>query len=346
MGKYESFVNVLSDEKVRMFDELFRYRAIEYGTADTIKIFEKVLLVTHTDFDGTAPAVVINYVDPQYKSKAMEVMFVENKDLNNKLIEVANDEYFEGFTVFIVDHCPTFDTFNLLKSKGMNVFVFDHHEKTELINSTDKNVFINLDHCGTKIFFHFLHRILGVFDLATFFALSDFVDVVNDYDMWIHDDPRSKEINTLLWEMGKEDFILRFTHNLALELNTSERYILELAQRRNNKYVNTKVKSMTPLKDYNDRTFAFCFADTLQSEIGDNAKRVHKLDYVYIINPSMEKVSIRSGNGFNARDLAKCYALQYNTDCGGHPASAGFTLPLSKLTHFLDGLTKMAEDVK
>lgn len=147
----------------------------------------------HNDNDGKAAAAILYQY---FKNKNINLLEEDFISINyNDIIPTAeligNNEI-----VFIVDYSFTKDTVQYLyeisnKVSG-NVFWYDHHKSSlevldEIVsNNICKDVVIDMNRCGAKI----------VFDIFKDTYINKYViDLVDDYDRWIHKYPESMWFN-------------------------------------------------------------------------------------------------------------------------------------------------------
>lgn len=148
----------------------------------------------HNDNDGKAAAAILYQYFKKQNINLLEEDFI-SINYNDRVPTaelVENNE-----TVFIVDYSFNKNTVNNLyeisnKVNG-NVFWYDHHKSSlEVLNKIISDnvcveVIIDMDRCGAKIVF-------DTFE-ATYIINRYVIDLVDDYDRWIHKYPESMWFN-------------------------------------------------------------------------------------------------------------------------------------------------------
>ncbi len=192
--------------------------------------------------------------------------------------------------------------------KGLNVQLIDHHKTAEWLNKYEW-AFIDTSKCGTLLSFEYYGSI-PEFDY--------FARVVNDYDLWIHDDPNSKELNRIYGILGRERFVDWYTESpFTGHLNAFEKYLLELDKEKQERF-QKKVKE-TIYVGFNGlgQKFGIGFADRYVSEIAHNLIDELNLDFIALVDVYGEKVQLRSRQDVDVSEIAKTF------DGGGHKTRRG-----------------------
>ena len=272
-------------------------------------------LITHNDFDGVTCAVLFKAVWPDGK-----VYFEDYKTINDRLWQVVRDNP-KDTEIYITDICPENnpELVNLLE--GMDhLLLFDHH-KTALPFDEYSFAHVKTGVCGAALFYEFLvfhyPKIMLSFEKLVWYA--------NDYDLWKHESPLSKQINKLLYLYGRDRFIQRFLDSPDPKCwMPGEELLLELEQERQDRYIQ-EVIDTTP-KIYFDefgRYHKIAYAEQYTSELGHSMLKKHpEIDFVIIINLRNWTASLRSRpGGVDVSEIAK------RKGGGGHLAAAGYTLP-------------------
>lgn len=153
-----------------------------------------VLLLTHAScLDGTTCQMLMQSVLPQT---------VVVKLSPTKVDEYVSSLTTNAFDVIIIADISTRNTDFLLKD---NVIMVDHHDSALAFNDPSTLTFVNNSACGSKLLWLMLQMIF-----KTELKYSDFIEVVNDHDLWILKDERSRLLNALMYELGDSKFIERF----------------------------------------------------------------------------------------------------------------------------------------
>ena len=167
---------------------------------------KKRLLFTHIDLDGYGCAVVFKSVYPNIDICHVNYNFFNILENRKKILEYE-EVYITDISVS-VEHAKLLD--RLLKSESNNlskIVLIDHHESSYNSLLPLKLDWINIDQskCGTKLSYDYFTK-LGI----NISHLSYFVDLVNDYDLWLHKNKASTSLQFLWSSYDKSKFVDRF----------------------------------------------------------------------------------------------------------------------------------------
>ncbi len=281
------------------------------------------VLVTHTDLDGVTCAILFKAMWP-----AGTVYFEDYKTVNQRLRQVLDD--YQEAMIHITDIAPEHDHPDLvvaLHDSG-RVVLIDHHKTAMWLNEFPW-AWVRGGRCGANMFHSWLRKNATIKEAAILSRFETLVFLANDYDLWKHKDPRSKQINSLLWILGRDRFIERFLTNPDPELTDTEKLLLNLEEEKQARYIESVLEDSTYfLKDNQNRPYALCFAEQYTSQIGHeilNRYSPEKCLYVAQVNLRFRTVSLRSRPGFDVSEIAKARGG------GGHAQAAGFQLPYGAL---------------
>jgi len=130
---------------------------------------EKIALVSHTDLDGIAAAIVTNKV-----INADLIKFVDYTDLNDNLIEELKNEKVKK--LIITDLSFNSPEFIKKAEKHFEILIIDHHQFPKDFNS-DKTVFMNTsEHCATYLAYTLFSDIQNLEELDWLVALANISD--------------------------------------------------------------------------------------------------------------------------------------------------------------------------
>lgn len=275
------------------------------------------MLVTHTDFDGITCAVLFKAVWPEG-----EVFFENYDSVNNRLWQITHD--YPGAELYITDISPD-DPELVEQLEKLNVKLFDHH-KTALHFKKYPWATVDTTRCGAALFWFWLYALnhenivkvkVQRYDRLAWHA--------NDYDTWKHESPLSKDINSLLYILGRDRFIQRFLENPDPVFSSGEQLMLQLEQEKEDRYIQNIIDGdINPHWDTEGRSYALVFAEQYTSQVGHRIleRFPTAIDYVAIVNFLYGTVGLRSRKGgVDISEIAKRYGG------GGHPGAAGFPLP-------------------
>ncbi|WEV83631.1 DHH family phosphoesterase [Bacillus velezensis] len=288
---------------------------------------KKVKLFTHTDLDGVGCAIVCNHL-----LNDVEVEFCDYHNIDQKVLEFINNNRFKEYDLILVTDISVnkdlAEKINEIQSTSKWVLI-DHHATAKWLNiykwANVNDYYIkspceeNLKTSATSMVYDHLIK----FQNNECEELSEFVEKVRRYDTWEwstkYNDTHAKKLNDLLYIIGRENFIKRFSTNPSIYFSDHELHILDIEKFKIKEYISKKEKQLRTLQVL-DYSTGVVFADTYQSELGNElAQKNPNLDFIIIIDPGSLKVSYR---GVKEKiDLGKDIVAKFGG--GGHPRATG-----------------------
>ncbi|MGI9862705.1 DHHA1 domain-containing protein [Moorella naiadis] len=264
-----------------------------------------MILITHDDLDGAGCAVLATAAYDK-----ILVYICNYAAVNDTVLDVLSgpDE------ILITDISVSPEIAEKIDRRG-SVKLFDHHKTAAWLN---RYPWAKVDSscCGTMHLFNYLsqsHRRLKKY--------QDFTAVVNDYDLWLHKDPRSRQLNRLHYILGPHRFIKRFSADGRVRFRPEEKLLLDLEEEKIREY-RAMLAGYEGVDRYGNK-YLFVFAERYASELGKFLLEKHPdYGYVMIINARQypTKVSLRSRGDVDVAAIAREYGG------GGHKAAAGFVV--------------------
>ncbi|MGC8768901.1 DHH family phosphoesterase [Calditerrivibrio sp.] len=262
-----------------------------------------ILHVTHNDLDGVGCAILVkrcyDFVDTYYLNYDDVDSFIQNNYANYEQLIIS-------------DISPSEETFKYIENHIEIVFI-DHH-KTSLHLGEYALSYLDTTVSATYLTMKWLEE--SGFDLSEY---HDFVDCVNDFDMWHLKRDDSLKMNMLFTILGLDRFRERFLNNPSTKFTEVELLLLDLESESLDKYLKNAEKMVKTFVDKNNRKFGAIFAEKYNSELGNHLIKTHDFDYVFIINAQRGKVSMRSKPDFDVSEIA------VKNGGGGHKNAAGFS---------------------
>lgn len=146
-----------------------------------------VVLITHTDLDGISCAIIAKYFNlPD------DILFV---DYGRDMVAPLVSKIREHDEIWITDLCIEQTVYESLKGKEYTII--DHHEGTSEY-ADDENVVFDMTKSGTRLLFEHLKSTKKRIPTV----VSEFVELVDTYDMW--------KDNTSLFEIAKKLHMLLY----------------------------------------------------------------------------------------------------------------------------------------
>jgi oligoribonuclease NrnB/cAMP/cGMP phosphodiesterase (DHH superfamily) len=155
-------------------------------------------VLTHHDLDGAGSAMMFRDVFHKQVATIKSCGY-------HKIIPVSSK--FKCKNLVITDISLNQEQIDHIDSIMDEVVWIDHHESSLAFKTPDHwKVMINMKACGTKLSYLYLKHLGAMFTNDC----ADFVEIVNDFDMWILKIPESKLMNNLFWDMNFFGFINTF----------------------------------------------------------------------------------------------------------------------------------------
>jgi oligoribonuclease NrnB/cAMP/cGMP phosphodiesterase (DHH superfamily) len=161
-----------------------------------LKKGSQVLQITHANCaDGSGCTVVLENCPINLTSKPVKY---------NEIDSVLEETDFSAYdVVLITDISPSEEKYLDLAD---NIILVDHHETALRFHNPDKMRYVTQDYCGAVFTAEFAEYVWGV-DLE---FLYEFLELTNDYDMWIKADPKSDELNMIYYNIWHKRYVKRF----------------------------------------------------------------------------------------------------------------------------------------
>jgi uncharacterized protein len=286
----------------------------------------RTTLLTHTDLDGVGCAVVFSGARPGEGP----IELVENGAIDGRVREALAARIGDAAAheVLVTDHgvdAGTADAADQFVAAGGRFLLLDHH-RSSLHLAGRAWATIEPDRCATGLLFDHLGRPD---------AFAEFARLVEDHDLWRHQDPRSARLAALEGLLGAERFLTRFREDPSVELREGERLLVDNEEARREDYLRRKVEQARVV-EIGGRRWALCYAEQYQSDLAERLMSELGVAATAIVNPGRRTVSLR-GRGVDVSGVAERFGG------GGHARAAAFTFrgaPLeADLARFEDRLT-------
>lgn len=273
----------------------------------------RILNITHCDMDGAASGIVIK----NYFNDVITESITYSQE--NTIIPRMSKHRDNFDAVIFTDFTPC--NLNEVKAFGKPVLVLDHHESAIKFNNPKEFVYVCPGFSGAKLAYEYFNH------NDCLKHLEELVTIVNDFDLYLLKDPRSKPFNSLYWDMGFSWFINRF-YSGDVELSKPEKAFLVRKQKEFKKYYDNL--EISDLKNGG----VFCYSDKFISEVSDALKEE---GYKWIILYRTGFLSVRSADN---SDINLVEVTKILGKGGGHEHAVG--IPQEK--DQLNDLIKRVED--
>lgn len=240
------------------------------------------------------------------ESQDYDMIFITDISVNENVTKEI-EEHISDKTV-LIDHHPT--------AKWLNKYKWATVEESEVsINPNEEY----LKASGTSLFYSYLWENYGLNNELLF----ELAEKIRRYDTWEwatkYNDIHAKQLNDLLYIVGRDNFVNRFVNDPSIELRDNEKFLLNIEQDRIDNYIKKKAENLRRVNILNYKA-GVVFAEQYNSELGNAlAKQNPDLDFIAIINMASNKVSYRGIK--DDIDLGKDVAKIFSG--GGHPKAAG-----------------------
>jgi len=290
----------------------------------------KIVLYTHTDFDGVACEVVVRSV---FGDRVAEVYYVDYNTVDAKANEwlTRHKKSLEPVIVMFTDICPSpalvKEIFTAVDNGEYDGLIVDHHKTTSWLNGEYSVPWLVHDQtgCGALLLYKWLCNVACVTYPDA--LLSKFVHLADVYDRWQTDDkdyPPGERFNRLVQFLGFEEFVRLHVEDPLSALDVSFDYTVARLAAKEKRQVNAVVEDCATngaiSLDKQGRRYVLLNVHAYASQIGNTIlENNDDVDYVVMLNPLYNKVELRSRKGkVDVSEIAKRFGG------GGHQAAAGF----------------------
>lgn len=268
------------------------------------------LHISHNDLDGIGCAIIVKACIP-----SVETVYINNNELEPLLNEVSGDYD----TIIITDLAPSQKTVERLLGE-CEIMIIDHHVSS--INLKEYSfVSHDINKCATLLTYE--KFISDGYDVKRY---ENFVDCVNDYDLWLLKREDSLQMNMLLTLTGIAKFESRFYNTPYEGFTADEKLIIDIEEKRRTSYVEKSAASASYYTDNAGLTAAVIFSEMYSSELGNYVIAEGRADYVLLINAQRRQVSVRSRKEVDISKLAMANGGGGHKNAAGFPAGTDFNI--------------------
>lgn len=281
-----------------------------------------ILNLTHTDLDGAVSAIVVKNVFPN--AITVKANYRGSAEYESACEAITGLSY---EAIIFTDFCPDDSMVQLIHSVNKPYVVIDHHQTASIRLDDELGLYlVNTKVCGA---------VLTLKNLA-YFANLEHLDtlckVTNDHDLWIRQMvPLSDNLNTLLYELGYDEFIDVFMNGMeGYNLPPETLPILENHDKAVDDHMLKCEQYKLPYNGYYIET------DRFNSDIV--IRLLEHYDWLVITDPEecspgMKKLSFRtSRKDVNIGQFLK----NLGRGGGGHPGAAGQLIPVDEKDEFIN----------
>lgn len=285
-----------------------------------LKPGSKVLQLTHAYCaDGTGCSIVLANCPINLTDKP-----VKYDDIDFCMEEIDYSAY---DAVLITDISPSEER---LLDLSNNIILLDHHETALKFHNPEKMRYVTQDYCGTVFTAEFSEEIWNL-DLS---HLYDFMELTNDYDMWIKENPKSDELNMIYYNIWHDKYLKRFLNGDVNFTSEEKKFIKLRKEQIKEQYKNLKIIDIG-LKDG-----CFINVNSFVNEMCNMLMEKEEYRIIFSYNDKNDNCSIRSNYGeVNIGQILE--DLGYG---GGHFSAGGMSE--KHITILEKKINRVVEEVK
>jgi len=261
----------------------------------------RILNLSHADLDGVGCSIVLQNIYKNIEFKSLKYGEVDSflKTVNFKNYDCVI------LTDISPEHIETFD----LSDK---IFLLDHHETAVKYHCPEKNRLINTKNSASVFVKEFFEKLFNL----DFYYLNDLISIIDDFDLWKLQDPRSKFFNELYFKMYESDFRRRFGNGNTKLTQEEIDYVLQRKKEFNKLYENLDIY------EFDSINACFVISTNFINDICHKLMEEKGYQLTICINPKSRSCSVRTKE--DCLDVGK--VLEILGLGAGHKKSAGFRL--------------------
>lgn len=275
----------------------------------------KDLLISHiSDIDGVSPVILLKLTKVEF-----DYILKEPHEMDEFVEELLKEDLNSYQNIYITDLALSENFYKKIKESGYayKFKIFDHH-KTHLFAKNYENVVIDIEECGTTLFYNYLSKKYKFKKIV-----EDYIKYVKNLDLWLwveKSDFMAKELGNIFDLYGRNTYIEEMYQKLKrgkkFKWNKFENKILKIEKDTVDRYLKKKDKELYKI-EYDGYLIGAVFSERYRSELGNYLSSIHpELDLVVMINMS-GGLSLRTEKDIDISILAQ------KLNGGGHKKACG-----------------------
>ena len=275
----------------------------------------KDLLISHiSDIDGVSPVILLKLTKVEF-----DYILKEPHEMDEFVEELLKEDLNSYQNIYITDLALSENFYKKIKESGYayKFKIFDHH-KTHLFAKDYENVVIDIEECGTTLFYNYLSKKYKFKKIV-----EDYIKHVKNLDLWLwveKFDFMAKELGNIFDLYGRNTYIEEMYQKLKrgkkFKWNKFENKILKIEKDAVDRYLKKKDKELYKI-EYDGYLIGAVFSERYRSELGNYLSSIHpELDLVVMINMS-GGLSLRTEKDIDISILAQ------KLNGGGHKKACG-----------------------
>ena len=281
-----------------------------------------VLNLTHSDLDGAVAGIVVKNVFPN--AITVKTNYSGSGYYNTACDAITGLSY---EAIIFTDFCPDDNMVQLIHSVNKPYLVIDHHQTAKVRGEDELGLYIvDTSVCGALLSLRYFSKFTNLDHLKTL------CEVTNDHDLWIRKMvPLSDNLNTLLYEMGYDEFMEKFMNGIeGYNLPSDVLPTLANHDKKVDEHMFRCEQHKLPYNGYYIET------DRFNSDIV--IRLLEHYDWLVLAgteepSPGITKLSFRT----NRKDINIGQFLKdLGRGGGGHPGAAGQLIPTAEKDEFIN----------
>lgn len=275
----------------------------------------KDLLISHiSDIDGVSPVILLKLTKVEF-----DYILKEPHEMDEFVEELLKEDLNSYQNIYITDLALSENFYKKIKESGYayKFKIFDHH-KTHLFAKDYENVVIDIEECGTTLFYNYLSKKYKFKKIV-----EDYIKHVKNLDLWLwveKSDFMAKELGNIFDLYGRNTYIEEMYQKLKrgkkFKWNKFENKVLKIEKDTVDRYLKKKDKELYKI-EYDGYLIGAVFSERYRSELGNYLSNIHpELDLVVMINMS-GGLSLRTEKDIDISILAQ------KLNGGGHKKACG-----------------------
>ena len=275
----------------------------------------KDLLISHiSDIDGVSPVILLKLTKVEF-----DYILKEPHEIDEFVEELLKEDLNSYQNIYITDLALSENFYKKIKESGYayKFKIFDHH-KTHLFAKNYENVVVDIEECGTTLFYNYLSKKYKFKKIV-----EDYIKHVKNLDLWLwveKFDFMAKELGNIFDLYGRNTYIEEMYQKLKrgkkFKWNKFENKILKIEKDTVDRYLKKKDKELYKI-EYDGYLIGAVFSERYRSELGNYLSSIHpELDLVVMINMS-GGLSLRTEKDIDISILAQ------KLNGGGHKKACG-----------------------
>ncbi|MDN4494823.1 DHH family phosphoesterase [Ureibacillus aquaedulcis] len=294
-------------------------------------------LLTHNDLDGVGCGILAKMAF----GPDVRVRYNSIASLNREIEFFLENDSKETF-LFITDLSPNEENESRLNehySEHGNIQLIDHHKSALHLDDYEWGYVAVEDIDGnltsaTSLFYEYL---VSMNFLEASDAISEFVELVRQYDTWEwekNENQKAHSLNSLFYLVSIDDFeetmIERLSTNAHFDFDEFEKRLLNMEEDKIERYIKRKKREIVQAK-VRDYYAGIIYAESYHSEVGNElGKEYAHLDYIVILNMGGKRISYRT-----IHDHVDVSEIAGHYGGGGHQKASGSTITDEAYKHYV-----------